>query len=350
MKNIKLKVLSKIFDYPSKHPSELDIKTAVVFVPRQLGDVMSVFPVIRAFQKAAIDNIVVVGKLYSKAVLLPLEKEGIALFFVAHERKYLSIVKVAREIRKKYKEVDLCVQTMQRDMTATLLFQGVLKAKSNLGAHVSELNLHCNECCVNAANMRGSHYPPPIVWSALMKDAGIAEVEGKYELVIPNDAVDDIAPDYGDYVLVNMDGSCQARCLNVEVAEKITDIAWDVFGKKIIITCAPCGEAKAQILSNSRAFVFLPDISRSIINAACLVKKASLVISPDTAIVHIASAFDRPVLGIYCELKNGWQPLSEISSVIETGQNINHLDLGQLRDNLLQLKEKMDLAAVKYTS
>jgi ADP-heptose:LPS heptosyltransferase len=44
--------------------------------------------------------------------------------------------------------------------------------------------------------------------------------------------------------------------------------------------------------------------SRSIQDVVSVINRATLVISPDTAIVHIAAAFDKPLFALYNGLEN----------------------------------------------
>ena len=45
-------------------------------------------------------------------------------------------------------------------------------------------------------------------------------------------------------------------------------------------------------------------LSRSIQDVVSVINRATLVISPDTAIVHIAAAFDKPLFALYNGLDN----------------------------------------------
>ncbi len=64
--------------------------------------------------------------------------------------------------------------------------------------------------------------------------------------------------------------------------------------------------------------------SRSINDVTALISKASLLISPDTSLIHIASAFDTPVIGLYEDKQaniNKFLPLSSNNHIII---NSNH--------------------------
>ena len=59
--------------------------------------------------------------------------------------------------------------------------------------------------------------------------------------------------------------------------------------------------------------------SRSLQDIFSLIKNSYLVITPDTAVVHIAAAFNVPLLGLYSGLDdffNKFHPLSNIYQII----------------------------------
>ena len=65
--------------------------------------------------------------------------------------------------------------------------------------------------------------------------------------------------------------------------------------------------------------------TKSFFDACSMVKGAKAVISPDTSIVHVAAAMDKPVLAFYCgndleisgkQMSEMWRPLSSINKVL----------------------------------
>jgi len=66
--------------------------------------------------------------------------------------------------------------------------------------------------------------------------------------------------------------------------------------------------------------------SRNIIDIVSLVSRSEFVMSPDTAIVHIAAAFNRPIFALYSGLDvfyNKFYPLSDVFTSVraESGDN-----------------------------
>jgi ADP-heptose:LPS heptosyltransferase len=73
---------------------------------------------------------------------------------------------------------------------------------------------------------------------------------------------------------------------------------------------------------------YLEDID--IYKFACIIKKSDLVITPDTSAVHIASAFDIPVIGLYANVKWNYERFKSLSSVNEAVFSKNEKDISDI--------------------
>ena len=64
-------------------------------------------------------------------------------------------------------------------------------------------------------------------------------------------------------------------------------------------------------------------------DAAALVEQLDLIISPDTSIVHLASAFDKPIVSIHENNKHSfrlWSPSSTLSKTVFAKSNYGLFD------------------------
>lgn len=95
----------------------------------------------------------------------------------------------------------------------------------------------------------------------------------------------------------------------------------------------------------------LPDIalfpSRSIHDVIALIQRSSVVISPDTSIVHIAAAFDVPVVGLYPNLvwnTQKFRPLSSISRVLlsDSPEHIHHITPQQVQAAIEEVRSERE--------
>jgi len=90
---------------------------------------------------------------------------------------------------------------------------------------------------------------------------------------------------------------------------------------------------KKQLISDLGLDFVIPSYgTESIIDAAALIEQLDLIISPDTSIVHIASAFDKPIVSIHENDKDSfrlWAPTSSKSKTIfaskDSGYSVDEL-------------------------
>lgn len=103
-------------------------------------------------------------------------------------------------------------------------------------------------------------------------------------------------------LLLNISGSREIKMWNNESWTTFFHSV-DISRYQLVITCAPPESKRAETLHE-----LIPDStlfqSRNIMDVISLVKRSFMVISPDTSIVHIASAFDKPLLALYSGLDN----------------------------------------------
>jgi ADP-heptose:LPS heptosyltransferase len=90
---------------------------------------------------------------------------------------------------------------------------------------------------------------------------------------------------------------------------------------KIILISSPALiKVQSDIVNDLELdFVQMSYKTNSVIDAAALIQQLDLVISPDTSIVHIASAFNTPIISIHENNKKSyqlWAPKSELNSTI----------------------------------
>lgn len=95
-----------------------------------------------------------------------------------------------------------------------------------------------------------------------------------------------------NFIIFNPLGSKNTHCLSPKQAQCIYD-QLNILGYKIFIT----GEKeKLSILGFGESIIFQ---SRNIIDIIPLVKKAKLIVSVDTSIIHIATTFNKNTIAIY---------------------------------------------------
>ena len=154
-------------------------------------------------------------------------------------------------------------------------------------------------------------------------------------------------------IILNPYGASKHKSFNVETLENIITYLKD---KDIAIILTYFGDKykELEFLEKKYKYVYIPKKIESILDTAILIKKSDYVISPDTSIVHIASAFNKKMITIYPP-KGGkygvdhlvWAPESEYSKVIfckdKTGTydeiDINTFNFDEIKKEILKILE-----------
>lgn len=122
----------------------------------------------------------------------------------------------------------------------------------------------------------------------------------------------------GDIIALNVDSSSKQRSLYkehiVQIANKLSDF-------KIIIISLPSRREEIKDIINSEILsnCILSFETKTIFDATELIRNCKLLISPDTSLIHIASAINLPTVAI-CNKNNikAWGPRSSINYVVSS--------------------------------
>ena len=154
-------------------------------------------------------------------------------------------------------------------------------------------------------------------------------------------------------LILNPYGASKHKSFSIETLENIINYLKD---KDIAIILVYFGDKYEELkfLEKKYKYVYIPKKIESILDTAILIKKSDYVISPDTSIVHIASAFNKKMITVYPP-KGGkygvdhlvWAPKSEYSKVIfckdKTGTydeiDINTFNLEEMKEEISKILE-----------
>ena len=154
-------------------------------------------------------------------------------------------------------------------------------------------------------------------------------------------------------LILNPYGASKHKSFNIETLENIITYLKD---KDIAIILVYFGDKykELEFLEKKYKSVYIPKKIESILNTAILIKKSDYVISPDTSIVHIASAFNKKMITVYPP-KGGkygidhlvWAPKSKYNKVIfckdKTGNydeiDINTFNFDEMKKEILKILE-----------
>lgn len=149
-------------------------------------------------------------------------------------------------------------------------------------------------------------------------------------------------------LILNPYGASKHKSFSIETLENIITYLKD---KDIAIILTYFGDKykELEFLEKKYNYVYIPKKIESILDTAILIKKGDYVISPDTSIVHIASAFNKKMITVYPP-KGGkygvdhlvWAPKSEYSRVIFCKDKIGNYDEIDINTfNMEEMKEEI---------
>ena len=157
-------------------------------------------------------------------------------------------------------------------------------------------------------------------------------------------------------LILNPYGASKHKSFSVENLENIINY---LKNRDIAIILVYFGDKykELEFLEKKYKHVYMPQKIESILDTAILIKKSDYVISPDTSIVHIASAFNKKMITVYPP-KGGkygvdhlvWAPKSEYSRVIfckdKTGNydeiDINTFNFDEMKEEILKMINNSD--------
>ena len=152
-------------------------------------------------------------------------------------------------------------------------------------------------------------------------------------------------------LILNPYGASKHKSFSVETLEKIINYLQD---KDIAIILVYFGDKykELEFLEKKYSNVYIPKNIASILDTTLLISASNYVVSPDTSIVHIASALNKKILTVYPP-KGGkygvdhlvWAPKSEYNKVIfckdKSGTydeiDINTFSFNQMKEEILNL-------------
>ena len=155
-------------------------------------------------------------------------------------------------------------------------------------------------------------------------------------------------------IILNPYGASKHKSFSIETLENIINYLKDK-DTAIILTYFGDKYKELEFLEKKYKYVYIPKKIESILDTAILIKKSDYVISPDTSIVHIASAFNKKMITVYPP-KGGkygvdhlvWAPKSEYNRVIfckdKTGNydeiDINTFNMQEMKEEILKMLEQ----------
>lgn len=321
------------YDYKAYNFNIEKTDFVVIHIPDQIGDAMAIFPVIRALELHKIKHLLIVTSTINLEVFNALKLEQTKLTLVTMTMQdHATLKDLAKNITLQYGTPDLCIEAMRKKNLKTMIFISQLKAKTNF--QVVGLTMKCySPLCKNASRMdQNLRAPVPMTWAFMMREAGFPAVRSIYELPLSDDVLDEVREEMrslGSYIALNLEGSSQERTFSLSIAENLIAKIQSETDMPIVIVYGPKGEEKARVLVDCYNNVYRLSLSPSIKRSAAIIKDAYIAITPDTSILHMASAYNTPVVAIYADYKTRWPAMADVSESVVVGQKIDNISLDE---------------------
>ena len=332
-------LLYRFYDYRSAYIDNLNITLAVIHIPDQIGDAMSIFPVIRALEAYNVKHLLIVASTINQSVFETLSLRQTKLTVISmtmQDSASLNEIKaVARKIRKEYGIPDICIEAMRRKNLKTMVFINGLRAKTNLQAAGLTMKCYSPVCKIASRMDQVFRAPVPMTWAILMREAGFPAVRAVFELPLSEAVLTEVRHEtstLGPYIALNLEGSARERTFSIPVAEKLIAIIKQAIDLPIVIVHGPKGIDNAVLLTQYCDNVHRLPLSPSIMRSAAVINGAFLAITPDTSILHMASAYNIPAIAVYADYKTRWPAMQDISEAIVVGKDIDHIHLDEFRE------------------
>lgn len=134
-------------------------------------------------------------------------------------------------------------------------------------------------------------------------------------------------PEKSSYIVFNLSANDSVRRISAEQAYAIGNHLGPKTSFRTLLLHAPNDplmlSVKQELAKNSRCLSFPDQRNASLLEVAAIIEGAIAVITPDTSIIHFASATKTPVIGFYTQMQDvhEWLPHQVKNHVVISSEN-----------------------------
>ena len=337
-RKIKQSILKLVFDYKSKQTLDLKSQATILFDQKEnlIGDMLVNTVAFRAIKKtypewcvqvlagAANREVIRTNPFVDKihvftgalSTIDRLKREEIDIYYFHKNRLGFNDFMLLKHAGSKV--------NIGRNKTGFKLFDYSVDAnnETELDRYISFLNLL-------GIKPAGDHYEFPLTAKELAQGQSyVSQLSNRFAIAFNR---------YG-----NEHGKLFQRSLAMRLVKQINQVYPDA---TIILLCPP--EFKEETIDIKRRLglssVIVAEHTETIRHSAAIIHHVDLVVTPDTSIVHIACAYDKPQICVYRDQNELrlWRPLSDkaITLLPKPGsRHVNDLNEQEFRQSLVAVK------------
>ena len=325
-KKIKAKLLKLL---TKKHDIEFnlaDAKKILVLKYDRIGDMIVATPIFRELKKKYPDiSISVLASKGNRDVLK--YNPYIDNIYTNYKNSLLGDFSSLLNLRKE--RFDVCIELEHSVIPHAILRLRIINPKKVISIHKdgrygvkgSELQLYD----FYTKKDKKGHFGK--IWLDTLNFFKVKPVSNKYDIFLSNEErnkAKEFVSNIGSKIKIgiNLEGSFKEKQIQPEELKQICKGIYDNYSDiKIVILTTPNKLGKTNKIISKMGFNFVIQsyATDTILDVAALIEQLDLIITPDTSIVHVASAFDKPIVSIHENNKDSyrlWKPISTLSKTV----------------------------------
>jgi ADP-heptose:LPS heptosyltransferase len=313
------------------------IKRVLILRNDKIGDMIVTTPLFRELKKNYPNLVIdVVASSANKDIIR--HNPHINEVIVWDKKGIANDVEQIRKIRKN--NYDVIFNTLNIFSLPFLMRIKLLGAKYLIGFNIEKYQTNTKHLgmfdytvdCVRNRHILESYF-------SAFENFGLKQIDYRYELfgvemhaAKTRAFLDGIGGHYKGLVCFNYQGSCSTRTINKADAVQFCRELSDKYGDSAVIVIYPPSDkalAGEIVDAVNQRNVFLSFETEHILELASLIRECDVVISPDTSVIHLASVYNKKILGFYINSDNykWFYPASEqYRVVLSEREAIEHID------------------------
>ena len=348
-REVKAKILKFV---GSKKPVDFDIKNVknvLFFRYDRIGDMIIATPVFRELKLAHPHvKITILASKINEEVLI--NNPYIDQIVTNHKNNFFSDLPLLLKLRKQ--KFDVCIEFDHSVVPHAIIRLKIINPKKVIsikkdgryGMNGNELSLYD----IYIEKPKQGHFRD--IWLGLLKPFNINPKSNEYDLFVDDQLriqAQNFIKKYSSKFLVgiNLEGAVEGKKIRFS---ELYQICEGLYRKdkniQIIIFSAPNNfqDTSQKVKKMALCYVEMSYKTDKILSVAALISQLDLIVTPDTSIVHIASAFNKPIVTIHEDNRDSYElfaPTSKLNRTVfsKSKNSLNGFSIGLLLSACFEL-------------